>query len=123
MEIFLVVYCPYQKKNEIKLELEKTKKIFNLNFRKGKQVVDILECLEPMLFANILSSLRESCPTIINVLEQSAVFKCTLKFKEDREYENESIHSSLVFSDRCQSSECQKLYPNPIWPVVHILWS
>ena len=60
-------------KNEIKLELEKAKKIFNLNFRKGKQVVDILECLEPMLFTNILSSLRESCPTIINVLEQIAL--------------------------------------------------
>jgi hypothetical protein len=55
-------------RNEIKLELKIAKDIFNLNFRKGKEVVDILESLEPMLFANLLKSLREKCPTIINVL-------------------------------------------------------
>lgn len=80
-------------RNEIKFELKRAQEIFNLNLRQSREVVDILEHLEPMLFANILTSLREDCPTIINVLEQ--IVLSSNSYRNVKKTENMKMKASI----------------------------
>ena len=55
-------------KGAIKSEIGKAKHLFNLGLR-TKSPEDLTKVLTPSLFNNLLSKLRESCPTITPVLE------------------------------------------------------
>jgi hypothetical protein len=56
-------------KKEIRDEVGKTRKIFNLGIRE-KDVVDMRDILDPGLFKKLLEKLKADCPTITNILEQ-----------------------------------------------------
>jgi len=57
-------------KRQIKEEVGKTRKIFNLGIRESGKVVDIIDILDPGIFQKLLTNLQAECPTIMNILEQ-----------------------------------------------------
>ena len=56
-------------RNVITSEVDKAKQLFNLSLRenKGKDISDIFN---PLLFQNLVSNVKSTCPTITNSLEQ-----------------------------------------------------
>ena len=56
-------------RNVITSEVDKAKQLFNFSLRenKGKDISDIFN---PLLFQNLVSDLKSTCPTINNILEQ-----------------------------------------------------
>ena len=56
-------------RNVITSEVNKAKQLFNLNLRENKGN-DISDIFNPLLFQNLVSGLRSTCPTITNILEQ-----------------------------------------------------
>ena len=56
-------------RNVITSEVDKAKQLFNLSLRenKGKDISDIFN---PLLFQNLVSDVKSTCPTITNILEQ-----------------------------------------------------
>jgi len=56
-------------RNRITAEVVKAKQIFNLGLR-NKDVKDLIEVFDPLLFHKVLEKLKKECPTIINILEQ-----------------------------------------------------
>ena len=55
--------------NTITSEVKKIKAILNIGLRR-KDVVDIAETFDPMLFSNMVNKVKQQCPTIANILEQ-----------------------------------------------------
>ena len=64
-------------RNVITSEVDKAKQLFNLSLRenKGKDISDIFN---PLLFQNLVSDVKSTCPTITNSLEQ---LDCALRFE------------------------------------------
>ena len=64
----------------IRDEVAKAKVFFNLNLR-GKEVLDLKDKFDPLLFSNLLRRLRDECPTITKILEQFVLTYNTSKNK------------------------------------------
>ena len=56
-------------RNTITSEVKQIKAILNIGLRR-KDVVDIAETFDPMLFSNMVNKVKQQCPTIANILEQ-----------------------------------------------------
>ena len=65
-------------RNAITSEVKKMKAILNIGLRR-KDVVDIAETFDPMLFSNILHKVQQQCPTIANILEQLVLSRNTTR--------------------------------------------
>ena len=68
-------------RNAIRAEVVKAKALFNLNLR-GKEILDLTDKFDPLLFSNLVRRLRDECPTITNILEQFVLTYNTSKNKK-----------------------------------------
>ena len=68
-------------RHAIRAEVAKAKVVFNLNLR-GKEVLDLNDRFDPLLFSNLVRRLHDECPTITNILEQFVLTYNTSKNKK-----------------------------------------